>query len=393
MADRPRPNRPEFARPWRIPFAWFEYLMQWVVYGVARSATVKVACGLLVIALSATLVLYVVEWPARAQSREHLQWLVLTDVGSRPGGGGVIHGILEDLNRRGRQSLAGLRLRNKNLSGLQLPNARLSRVDFTGSDLSRANLGRADLEKAILEEANLASTNLEFARLGNARLVNANLHGADLTQADGREADFSGADLRESTLDGAHLYMARFRGANLAGLVIGLTGSGSIDNRGSGTSHRTGPDLRLADFTGARMSGVNLSGASLAGNVFIDAVLTGANLRGAQLQQADFSRARLQRSDLTRALLVGGNLRAVDLREATLVSADFSGADLTDARLDDAVVGRLDWFDWLAGLSTPPIRIVDLSRRWRVVEDQVAAGDTRFLLKPQSTSASTTTGD
>ncbi|MBQ18515.1 MAG: hypothetical protein CMJ65_15480 [Planctomycetaceae bacterium] len=390
MADRPRPNRPESSSSWRTPFAWFEYLMQWVVYAAARSATFKVACGLLVVVLSTTLALYVVEWPARQQSREHLQWLVLIDAGSRPGGGEVIQEILEDLNRRGRQSLAGLRLRDKNLSGLQLPNARLAGVDFTGSDLSGADLVRSNLGAAILERADLRSTNLESAQLVNIRAMNANLHGANLTQADGREADFSGADLRESTLDGAHLYMARFRGADLTGLTIGLTSTSPIGDPAGGSR---GPDLRLADFSEAQMSGVDLSGASLSGNVFVAAVLTGANLRGAQLQQTDFSRARLQRTDLTRARLVGSNLRAADLREATLVAADFSGADLTDARLDDAVVGRLDWFDWLADLSSPPVRIGDLSRQWRVVEDQVTTGDTRFLLKSQSPSTPTTTGD
>ena len=119
-----------------------------------------------------------------------------------------------------------------------------------------------------------------------------------------------------------------------------------------------GPDLRLANFTRAEMSGTDLSGASLEGNVFAHANLEGARLRGAQLRRADFSDARLKNADLTRAQLNGSILRDADLRGATLTAADFSGADLADARFEDAVVGRIDWFDWLAGLATPPVRIV-----------------------------------
>ena len=132
------------------------------------------------------------------------------------------------------------------------------------------------------------------------------------------------------------------------------------------------------------MSGADLSGAVLEGNVFTLANLDGARLRGAQLRRADFSNARLKNADLTRAQLNGSILRDADLRGATLTAADFSGADLGDARFEDAVVGRIDWFDWLSRLATPPVRIVEIATAWRVVQDQSDSGGTRFVIRAVS---------
>ena len=90
MPDSQRPTRPEPCPGWQVAFVWTEYAMQWVVHFVGRSATAKVACGLVVLVLASTPVVYLVEAPARQRAREHLQWLVLGDAGSRPGGGGAV---------------------------------------------------------------------------------------------------------------------------------------------------------------------------------------------------------------------------------------------------------------------------------------------------------------
>ena len=387
MNESQRPIRPEPVHGWPVVFVWTEYAMQWVVYVVVGSATAKVACGLVVLCLASVPVVYVFEASDRQRAREHLQWLVLVDAGNRPGGGGVIRGILEEIHQRDPSSLAGLRLRDKDLTGLKLPGANLVKGDFSGTILAGADFERADLTEAVLDGTNLTSASLRRARLVNGRARNADLQQADLSHVDAREMDFTGADLRGARLSEAHLYMARFRSANLTGLRLGMAlTTTQVD---SGTDKLgSGPDLRLADFTAAQMAGVDLTGASLEGILFTSAVLNGAHLRGAQLRQADFSGAQLRDCDLTQAQLNRCIFRDADLRGARLTAADFSGADLANARLDSAVVGRDDWFDWLKELALPPVRISEVASVWQVVETQADNGETRFLIQPKMPSSS-----
>lgn len=389
------PVPPEPKGPWSTLFAWIEYVMAWVVYGLARSATFKVASGLVILILTVVLVLYVVEWPDRQRARQHLQWLVLADMGERPGDHRVIFEILEDLNRHDSESLAGLRLREKTLAGINLSGARLSGSDFSGTDFSEADFTRAELSDVIFTGCDLNRVVLDRARLVGATIRGATLLKADLRRVDGREADFSRSDLRGANLDGAFLHMARFQEADLTDVDLGMPISLSFGPRDDllTISQRMPPDLRLADFSGARMSGVNLSGASLEGNRFPGADLTAANLRGAQLRQADFSGATLDRADLRRSLLIGCNFRKATFAKARLNGTDFSGADLTDADLDGAYVGRVDWLDWLSGLPKPPVDCERLLQAWRVVDHREQTSLTRFVIRARQGTTATGTGD
>ena len=120
MPESRLPIRPGPGPAWRVPFVWTEYAMQRIVYFVSGSATLKVVFGVLALVVATTPLIYVIEAPERDRARDHLKWLVLVDASGRPGGGGAVREILEDFNRRGSKSLAGLRLREKDLAGLQL---------------------------------------------------------------------------------------------------------------------------------------------------------------------------------------------------------------------------------------------------------------------------------
>ena len=389
------PLRPQASGPWSTCFAWIEYVMAWVVYGLTRSATFKVACGLVISTLTAALVLHVVEWPERQRARQHLKWLVLADMSERPGDHRVIFEILEDLNRQDNESLAGLRLREKSLTGIRLPKARLSGSDFSGTVFAEADFSQAELSDVTFTDCDLTRAVLFRARLVGATVRGATLTKADLRRVDGREADFSRADLRGVRFDAAFLHMARFEEADLTDVDLGQAAAPIFDpsDEKLSISQRTPPDLRLADFSGARMSGVNLSGATLEGNRFPGADLTAANLRGAQLRQADFSGAKLDRADLRRSLLIGCNFRRATFEKARLNGADFSGADLTDADLEGAYVDRADWLEWLSELPDPPVDCERLLQAWHVVDHREQTSLTRFVIRARKSAKATETGD
>jgi uncharacterized protein YjbI with pentapeptide repeats len=102
------------------------------------------------------------------------------------------------------------------------------------------------------------------------------------------------------------------------------------------------PDLREADFEGARLSGVKLFCAELSGANLNGAVLFGADLTYSKIRRANLSEAVLSEADLTSADLSAANLSNTDLTRARCERTDLTGADLRGANLRLAYIARAD---------------------------------------------------
>lgn len=106
-----------------------------------------------------------------------------------------------------------------------------------------------------------------------------------------------------------------------------------------------------------------------------EAHLEAAMLDGAVLTSADMTEAYLKHATLRRCFLDGSILTSADLSHADLSDADLRGAKLehamlvgtvlSGAKLEGALVDRIDWFEHLLTLQTPPSGIE--RAKWRVV--------------------------
>lgn len=202
---------------WLVPFRAFEWLWEWIAYGLSRWSFLEVLEYLGSFSVLVGVIFYFSESGDRVKQRHYQAWQVINTAQGKGGSGGRID-ALQELNED-KIPLVGVDVSSAFLQGIHLGHANLSRADMSaadlrGSDLSSSNLSFADLHDANLRGARLENVSFSSAALRDADLVASNLGGADLSQA-----DLSGADLRSANLSSVKWKEIRsIKSANIAGV-------------------------------------------------------------------------------------------------------------------------------------------------------------------------------
>jgi len=266
------------------PFIWFEWIMEWIVYGFSKLAFFRILEYAAKLTILFALILYVLEIPQRKRQAELNAWQIVNSAMEQKAASGRVE-ALEYLNNAG-VDLTLLEVSNVYLigttkegetKGIKLPNAKLREADFSESTLTDANFRNADLSKANLVGADLFRANLVGANLVGADLFRANLVGANLERADLEEADLGRANLEGANLVGANLEGANLREAYL--LEANLVEANLVE------ANLIGANLEGADLGGANLEGANLLLANLEGaeNITYDPLCEAKTLYKAQL--------------------------------------------------------------------------------------------------------------
>src|SRR5277367_1420534 len=214
----PWPERRSQCRgPWSVPFAKFEWYLEWIAWALGSWALLEVLEYLSTFSILVAVIFYFVESGDRTRQRHYAAWAVINSAQGKGGSGGRIE-ALEELNRD-RVPLIGLDGSMAFLQGVQLPNAMLSRCSFQAADLRQSVLRSSDLSFCNLRSANFRSSDFEHGQLTDADLTEADLTGADLGSADLARADLSSVDLRNANLrDARWKEIASMRLANIFGV-------------------------------------------------------------------------------------------------------------------------------------------------------------------------------
>lgn len=147
------------------------------------------------------------------------------------------------------------------LRGINLTGRTLRALNFARIKLDNAILTRADLTEVKLENASLQSADLRFSNLRRVYAVKANLSSAKFQGATLYEGDFS----KTICLNETSFYHA---------------------------------NLRLANFTSAKLIEADLTQADLTGTVFDFADLSSANLNEAIMNETSFLGAKLREASV-----------------------------------------------------------------------------------------------
>ncbi len=220
MARRPVPW-PELRRGlkhrWLVPFRGFEWLWEWVAYGLSRWSFLKVLEYLGSFSVLVGVIFYFSESGDRVKQRHYQAWQVINTAQGKGGSGGRIE-ALQELNED-RIPLVGVDASSAFLQGIRLGHANLLRADMSAADLRGSDFTSANLTFADLHDANFRGARLENVQLSNANLKDTDLVGTDLAGADLGQADLSGADLGTATLGSVKWKEIKsIKSANIAGV-------------------------------------------------------------------------------------------------------------------------------------------------------------------------------
>src|SRR5215469_15466596 len=184
---------------WLVPFRAFEWLWEWIAYGLSRWSFLEVLEYLGSFSVLIGVIFYFSESGDRIKQRHYQAWQVINTAQGKGGSGGRIE-ALQELNED-KVPLVGVDVSSAFLQGLKLERANLLRADFSAADLRNSDLKSSDFTDADLHSANLRGSDLENASFESANLKNvdlwaSNLSGSKLDDADISNADLSYADLR-----------------------------------------------------------------------------------------------------------------------------------------------------------------------------------------------------
>lgn len=202
---------------WLVPFRAFEWLWEWIAYGLSRWSFLEVLEYLSSFSVLVGVIFYFSESGDRVKQRHYQAWQVINTAQGKGGSGGRIE-ALQELNED-KIPLVGVDVSSAFLQGIHLGHANLLRADMSaadlrGSDLSSANLTFADLHDANFRGALIENVSFTNASLKDAYLVGSNLSGSDLAQA-----DLSGADMRSANLSSVKWKEIKsIKSANIAGV-------------------------------------------------------------------------------------------------------------------------------------------------------------------------------
>ena len=202
---------------WIIPFRAFEWLWEWVAYGLSRWSFLEVLEYLGSFSVLIGVIFYFSESGDRVKQRHYQAWQVINTAQGKGGSGGRIE-ALQELNEDHVQ-LVGVDVSSAFLQAVRLEHANLLRADLSAADVRGGDLSNATLSYADLHSANFRSSRLEHAILSSADLHDADLVGADLEGAKLDGVDLSSADLRSAKLRGILWQRIKsVKGANIAGV-------------------------------------------------------------------------------------------------------------------------------------------------------------------------------
>ena len=203
---------------WMVPFRAFEWLWEWVAYGLSRWSFLEVLEYLGSLSILIGVIFYFSESGDRIKQRHYQAWQVINTAQGKGGSGGRIE-ALQELNAD-KVPLVGVDASSAFLQGVRLERANLLRADLSAADLRGSTFRFADLAYADLQSANLRGSDLERAGFSKADLKNADLVGSNLAGANLDGADLSSADLRSANLRNIEWkHIAAIRMANIAGVV------------------------------------------------------------------------------------------------------------------------------------------------------------------------------
>jgi hypothetical protein len=202
---------------WVIPFRAFEWLWEWVAYGLSRWSFLEVLEYLGTFSVLVGVIFYFSESGDRIKQRHYQAWQVINTAQGKGGSGGRIE-ALQELNEDHVQ-LVGVDVSSAFLQSVRLKHANLLRADFSAADVRGGDLSDSLLSYADLHSANLRGCHLENAALSNADMHDADLVGADLEGARLDGVELNSADLRQAKLKGIEWKQIKsVKGANIAGV-------------------------------------------------------------------------------------------------------------------------------------------------------------------------------
>jgi len=202
---------------WIIPFRAFEWLWEWVAYGLSRWSFLEVLEYLGSFSVLIGVIFYFGESGDRIKQRHYQAWQVINTAQGKGGSGGRIE-ALQELNEDHVQ-LVGVDVSSAFLQGIRLEHANLLRADLSAADVRGGDLQETTLSYADLHSANLRGSRMAHSVLSDADLHDADLVGADLAGAKLDGADLSSADLRSAKLTGTDWQgIKSIKGANIAGV-------------------------------------------------------------------------------------------------------------------------------------------------------------------------------
>jgi hypothetical protein len=207
----------ELKHDWLVPFRAFEWIWEWVAYGLSRWSFLEVVQELSTLSVLVGVVLYFSESKYRIMQRHYQAWQVINTAQGKGGSGGRMD-ALQELNAD-KVSLVGVDVSSASLQGIRLEHANLLRANMSAADLRSSDFTAANLTFADLHDANFRNAILENVSLFNADLKDADLTGANLRGADLAQADLSGTDLRLADLASMKWKAVKgIKSANIAGV-------------------------------------------------------------------------------------------------------------------------------------------------------------------------------
>jgi Pentapeptide repeats (8 copies) len=210
-------ERRKETKRWTIPFVAFEWMWDWIAYGLSNWTFLEVLDYLETFSVLVAVIFYFSESGDRIKQRHYQAWQVVNTSQGKGGSGGRID-ALQELNAD-RVPLVGVDVSGAFLQGVRLEKARLLRANFSSADVREGKFPSADFSKANLRSANLPRGNLEQVSFQGANLDDSDLTGADLAGADLTDATLVDADLTNADLRGVPWeYIAGIKNANIFGV-------------------------------------------------------------------------------------------------------------------------------------------------------------------------------
>jgi hypothetical protein len=202
---------------WMVPFRAFEWLWEWIAFGLSRWSFLEVLEYLGSFSVLVGVIFYFSESGDRVKQRHYQAWQVINTAQGKGGSGGRIE-ALQELNED-KIPLVGVDVSSAFLQGVRLEHANLLRAEMIAADLRGSNLSNANLMFADLHEANFRGATLENTLFASADLKDVDLVGSDLKGADLSQADLAGADMRSTNLAAVKWKQIKsIKGANIAGV-------------------------------------------------------------------------------------------------------------------------------------------------------------------------------
>jgi len=215
--DSWKPLKARVKYRWIVPFIAFEWVWEWVAFGLSNWRFLEVLEYLGSFSVLVAVIFYYSESGDRIKQRHYQAWQVINTAQGKGGSGGRIE-ALQELNED-KVPLVGVDVSSSFLQGLKLEQANLLRADFSAADLRGSDLAEVDFTLADLHSANLRSSNLKGATFEGANVQDVDLLGSNLTGVKFNGADLGGADMTLADLrDIQWKQLKNIRMANIKGV-------------------------------------------------------------------------------------------------------------------------------------------------------------------------------